>query len=79
MAEKDRGEAVLADRDTERRGKTFRVRSQPFLGIYREGDRMVEEERTDIPETVWKVTGWTEVNGSRGMYVDVSAAAPDAR
>ena len=33
MSPRDRGTAVVGDRDTERRGKTFRVRSQPFLGL----------------------------------------------
>lgn len=77
MTPKDRGEVEAGDRDTERRGKIFRVRCQPFLGFYAAGDRLVEEERTGIPEQVWKVTGWTEVDGSNGMYLDVTAATPD--
>lgn len=74
---RDRGEAVLADRDTERRGKTFRVRSRPFLSFYRPGDRLVEEARKDIPSTTWKIAGWTEVEGTSGMYVDIAAEVPD--
>ncbi len=79
MKEKDRGEVILADRETEQRGKGFRVRTQPFLGFYRDGDRLVEEKRTGFPETVWKIEGWTEVPGTNGMYVDVAAVVPEAR
>lgn len=79
MTPKDRGEAVAGDRDTEQRGKIFRVRSHPFLGIYAAGDRLAEEERTDHPETGWKIAGWSEVDGSNGMYVDVTAHSPESR
>lgn len=76
MVPRDRGTVVAGDRETERRGKVFRVRSQPFLGLYRAGDRLVELARTDIPETVWKIEGWTEVEGTAGMYVDVAGVVP---
>jgi len=79
MAPRDRGQAEIADRETERRGKIFRVRSQPFLGFYQPGDRLVEEVRTDLAETVWKVTGWTEVDGTNGMYLDIAADTPESR
>lgn len=79
MAPKDRGEAVAGDREQERRGKTFRVRCQPFLGFYAAGDRLVEEARMDQPETGWKIAGWSEVDGSSGMYVDIVAHTPESR
>jgi len=79
MAQRDRGEAVLADRPTERRTKVFRVRSRPFLTFYQAGDRLVEEARVDFPPQAWEIEGWTEVEGSGGMYVDIAAAVPEER
>jgi head-tail adaptor len=74
MTPRDRGEAVVAERPTERRGKIFRVRSRPFLTFYQPGDRLVEEARADFPPQTWEIEGWTEVEKTAGMYVDISAA-----
>lgn len=68
-----RAEQVIADRDIERRTMVFQMRSQPFRTIYREGDRLVELKRPDFPETVWKIIGWAEIDGTNGMYVSVAA------
>lgn len=66
-----RTEQVIADRDTERRTMVFQMRSRPFCTLYREGDRLVELMRADFPETVWKIIGWAEIEGTNGMYVEV--------
>ncbi|MEK7952776.1 head-tail adaptor protein [Luteolibacter soli] len=76
MRDKAADEAVIADRDTEKRTIRFRVRSRPFTQIYEPGDRLVEAKRTDQPETIWNITGWTEVDGTNGMYTDILCAAP---
>lgn len=65
-------EVVIADRDMEGQSAVFRVRTRPFIGWYRDGDRLVEIARNGLPEIFWKITGWTEVEGSNGMYVDVA-------
>lgn len=67
-----RPELVQGDRETERQSLRLRVRSQPFLSIYEAGQRVREQRRTDIPEKLWSVTGWTETPYSKGMYVDIS-------
>jgi head-tail adaptor len=79
MMEKDRGEAMIGDRPTEQRGKVFQVRSRPFLDFYRAGDRLVEEARTEWPETTWQVPGWTELTGTRGMFLEITAHSPESR
>lgn len=68
-----RTEQVIADRDTERRATVFQMRSRPFCSLYKDGDRLVELKRTDFPETTWKIIGWTEIEGTNGMYVEVIA------
>lgn len=79
MADRARPEEVIADRKTERRTATFRVRSRPFIDWYRDGDRLVEDARQGFPETIWDITGWAEVEGTQGMYVDVKAIEPGER
>ena len=78
---KDRAKAaeVISDRDNEASTAVFRVRTRPFIGWYRDGDRMVELARHGFPETPWKITGWAEVEGSYGMYVDIAVVTPDGR
>ncbi|QJE95204.1 phage head closure protein [Luteolibacter luteus] len=74
-----RTEQVIADRDTERRTMVFQMRSRPFCSLYKEGDRLVELKRTDFPETVWKVIGWAEIEGTNGMYVEVTTEQSGSR
>ena len=69
-------QAVVADRETETKRVTFRVRSRPFATSYQAGDRLVEFERRDHPETVWNIHGVGEVEGTRGEYSDVECEAP---
>jgi hypothetical protein len=79
ITERARPEEVIADRDSEVRTIVFRVRTRPFVGWYREGDRLVEPARNGLPETVWAIRGWAEVEGSNGMYVDIKAESPGGR
>lgn len=79
LKDADRGETMGGDRPTEQRGKVFQVRSRPFVSFYQAGDRLVEEARADWPETVWKVDGWTELAGTRGMYLEITAHSPESR
>jgi hypothetical protein len=79
MTERARPEEKVADRPTEIRSIVFRVRTLPFIGWYREGDRLVEPARNGLPETVWAIGGWAEVEGSGGMYVDIKASTPAER
>ena len=72
LRSKATAEEVLADRETEGQSAMFRVRTRPFIGWYRDGDRLVEAARNGLPEVAWRITGWTEVEGSNGMYVDVA-------
>lgn len=74
-----RTETVIADRDTEKQTMVFQMRSRPFVSIYQAGDRLVEAKRVDFPETAWRVIGWAEVEGTNGMYVEVTAEIPAKR
>lgn len=74
-----RTEQVIADRDTERQTIVFQMRSRPFCTLYQEGDKLVELKRTDFPETTWKIIGWAEIEGTNGMYVEVTAEVPERR
>ncbi|MCW1916784.1 head-tail adaptor protein [Luteolibacter sp. GHJ8] len=74
MKERAGAETVISDRPVEQRRAVFRVRSQPFLRWYREGDRLVELGRGGMPEVVWGIEGWAEVEGSGGMYLDVESS-----
>lgn len=74
-----RTEQVIADRDTEKRTMVFQMRSRPFCTLYKEGDRLVELKRTDFPETTWKIIGWAEIEGTNGMYVEVTTEVSDRR
>lgn len=62
-------------KDEERRLIVFRVRSQPFLSRYVNGDRFREDTANNLPPAVWRVIAWTEAEGMRGEYVDVSCEA----
>lgn len=64
-----------ASKDQERRTIVFRVRAQPFLSRYQNGDRFRETTANNLPPAVWRVLGWTDVEGTRGGYVDVSCDA----
>lgn len=79
MSERAKPEEVIEDRDTEVRSIVFRVRTLPFIGWYRDGDRLVEAARNGLPETGWAIRGWAEVEGSGGMYVDIKASTPAER
>lgn len=68
-------EEVIANRDTERRTMVFQLRARPFITLYQAGDRLLELARKDFPEEVWKITGWSEIEGTNGMYVEVGAEA----
>jgi len=72
LRSKATAEGVIADRETEGQSAVFRVRTRPFIGWYRDGDRLVELARNGLPEMAWKVTGWNEAEGTNGMFVDVS-------
>ncbi|MDB6078744.1 MAG: hypothetical protein JWO82_2491 [Akkermansiaceae bacterium] len=76
MVPKAQQESQAGDRPNERTTMSFRVRSQPFITLYQAGDRVRELARTDFPETIWEITGWAEVEGTSGMYVDISCASP---
>ncbi len=78
-AQVEKSEEIAADRETEGRRIVFRVRSRPFVGWYREGDRLVEPARNGLSETVWAIKGWAEVEGSGGAYVDIKAETPAQR
>ncbi|MCW1916000.1 head-tail adaptor protein [Luteolibacter sp. GHJ8] len=71
MKERAGAETVRSDRPVEQRRAVFRVRSQPFLRRYREGDRLVELARGEMPEVVWEIEGWAEVDGTNGSFVEV--------
>ena len=73
LRSKATAEEVIADRETEGQSAVFRARTRPFVGWYRDGDRLVEPSRNGLPEVIWRITGWTEVEGSNGMFVDVTA------
>lgn len=79
MTERASAQVVVTDRDTESRTMLFRVRTRPFVGWYREGDRLVEPPRNGLPEKIWSIDGWAEVEGSNGMYVDIKASTPPER
>jgi|GEM_PF-6365834 len=64
-----------AAKDQERRTIVFRVRSQPFLSRYVNGDRFREPPANNLPPAVWRVIAWTEADGMRGSYVDVTCEA----
>ena len=68
-------EEVIADRETEGQSAVFRVRTRPFIGWYRDGDRLVEAARNGLPEKAWHITGWAEADGSEGAYVDITCRA----
>lgn len=70
-------EGEPGDRRTEARTVVFRVRNQPFLGLYAAGQRVRELARADAPETVWQAHGWREVDGTRGMFVDIICREAD--
>jgi len=62
-------------KDQERRMIVFRVRSQPFLSRYQNGDRFRETAANNLPSAVWRIDGWSEAEGTRGAYVDVTCEA----
>lgn len=70
-------ESQTGDRRTEGRTVVFRVRNQPFLSLYAAGHRVRELARDGAPENVWDATGWREVDGTRGMYVDLTCREVD--
>lgn len=61
-----------AAKDQERRTIVFRVRAQPFLSRYQNGDRFRETTANNLPAAVWRITAWTETEGIRAAYVDVT-------
>ena len=71
---KSRGkmEEVIADRDTELRLMVFQLRTRPFVTLYQAGHRLLELARKDFPEEVWKIAGWSEVEGTNGMYIEIN-------
>ena len=79
MKDKAQPETDSGDRLTERRKMVFRVRTRPAFSMYRPGDRLVELARTSFPEQIWKIDGFTEVDGTNGMYVDFSVSDPEER
>lgn len=71
MKPKAQQDEMVADREREGQQAVFRVRSQPFLSLYQDGDRLVETAGRMMPAGVWEISGWAEVDGTAGMYVDV--------
>lgn len=66
-------------RESERRDIVFRVRVQPFVSIYQPGMRIKEPRRSNMPDVIWRIIGWSDVNGTAGQWVDIECATPDAR
>ncbi len=64
-------EAEISDRKVERERAVFRLRSQPFLGLYRPGDRLREPAGRMTPERVWEIRGTAGVEGTNGEFCDV--------
>jgi head-tail adaptor len=62
-------------KDREQRLATFRVRRQPFLSRYVNGDRFRETGINNLPEATWRILTWIEVSGGRSEYLDVSCEA----
>lgn len=78
ISSRSRNELTVADRDPEMQRMVFQRGSRPFCTIYRDGDRLVELKPSDFPETVWAITGWNELEGSKGMYVEVNCGRSES-
>jgi hypothetical protein len=73
LATKVSAETIAADRLTEIRQQTFQVRRLPFLSLYQPGDRLEVDYHSALLSTEWLITGWKEVPGMRGMFVEIHA------
>jgi hypothetical protein len=80
MPGKPQQDTPTGDRETDRRQQTFTLRSQPFLTLYRPGiSRLLEHPRPGFPPTIWNIDGWAELEGTKGMFISLTASTPAER
>lgn len=71
---KAKAESMVSDSLTEAQEAIFMARSRPFVSIYQEGDELRAAERMSMPEEIWLIQGWSEVEGTNGEFVEISVA-----
>ncbi len=79
MPGKPQAEATAGDRQTEGRKCLWKIRTQPFLTLYRAGYRILETSRPGFPATVWGIDGFAEADMTRGNYLLLTTSTPSER